>query len=223
MKCWGGGWRTRPLSSGTTSGTSCWVWRTRLRAIPSSSPTSTAWLKTPTATKGTQHGTTEQCSSSWFCLNSYKSAQMNCSCSCNWNQTFSTPLCLGCRTLASDFLNLKSVDGMDEWRKKESQQLTDLVQRRFHYLQVTPPGLPLSSTAQGCNYPSDSTISGQYSLRAVPSHDIDLLLNWIYCFSTLQVCLEKYLNAFGITSWIRLLSRATEDYELDFWEMVESC
>lgn len=40
------------------------------------------------------------------------------------------------RTLNSDFLKLKSVDGMDEWRKKESQELTNLVQRRFHYLQV---------------------------------------------------------------------------------------
>ena len=81
---------------------------------------------------------------------------MNCSCSCNGNKTF----CLGCRTLASDFFNLKSVDGMDEWRKKESQRLTDLVQRRFHYLQVIPPGLPLSSTAQGRNYPSNIPSQG---------------------------------------------------------------
>lgn len=60
------------------------------------------------------------------------------------------------RTLNSDFLKLKSVDGMDEWRKKESQELTNLVQRRFHYLQnpkdCSKAKKIVCNLSKGCGY-----------------------------------------------------------------------
>ncbi|XP_061164146.1 alpha-(1,6)-fucosyltransferase-like [Saccostrea echinata] len=60
------------------------------------------------------------------------------------------------RTLNSDFLNLRSVDGMEQWRKKESQKLTDLVQRRFHYLQnpkdCSKAKKVVCNLSKGCGY-----------------------------------------------------------------------
>ncbi|XP_062585008.1 alpha-(1,6)-fucosyltransferase-like [Saccostrea cucullata] len=60
------------------------------------------------------------------------------------------------RTLSSDFLNLRSVDGMEQWRKKESQKLTDLVQKRFHYLQnpkdCSKAKKIVCNLSKGCGY-----------------------------------------------------------------------
>ncbi|XP_046372255.1 alpha-(1,6)-fucosyltransferase-like [Haliotis rufescens] len=39
------------------------------------------------------------------------------------------------RTLRNDFDGLRNVDGMKEWRDRESMELGDIVQRRLHYLQ----------------------------------------------------------------------------------------
>ena len=36
----------------------------------------------------------------------------------------------------TDLYNLSISDGADEWRKQEAEDLSDLVQRRLHYLQV---------------------------------------------------------------------------------------
>ena len=36
----------------------------------------------------------------------------------------------------ADLYNLSISDGAEEWRKKEAEELSDLVQRRLHYLQV---------------------------------------------------------------------------------------
>jgi hypothetical protein len=41
------------------------------------------------------------------------------------------------RKLQNDLYKLgNTVDGIGSWREKESQKLTDLVQRRLYYLQV---------------------------------------------------------------------------------------
>ena len=37
----------------------------------------------------------------------------------------------------ADLHNLSISDGAEEWRKREAEELSDLVQRRLHYLQVT--------------------------------------------------------------------------------------
>ncbi len=37
----------------------------------------------------------------------------------------------------ADLYNLSLSDGAEEWRRKEAAELSDLVQRRLHYLQVT--------------------------------------------------------------------------------------
>ena len=36
----------------------------------------------------------------------------------------------------ADLYNLSVSDGAEEWRKEEAEELSDLVQRRLHYLQV---------------------------------------------------------------------------------------
>ena len=36
----------------------------------------------------------------------------------------------------ADLYNLSISDGAEEWRKKEAEELSDLVQRRLYYLQV---------------------------------------------------------------------------------------
>ncbi len=40
------------------------------------------------------------------------------------------------RSLAKDFHNLGQSNGAEEWRKREAQELGDLVQRRIYHLQV---------------------------------------------------------------------------------------
>lgn len=41
----------------------------------------------------------------------------------------------GHRVLLNDLQELSSMEGHDEWRITESRALSDLVQRRLHYLQ----------------------------------------------------------------------------------------
>ncbi len=36
----------------------------------------------------------------------------------------------------ADLYNLSMSDGADDWRKKEAEELSDLVQRRLYFLQV---------------------------------------------------------------------------------------
>lgn len=40
------------------------------------------------------------------------------------------------RAIISDMGILKNLDGLNEWRKKEAEELSNLVQKRLHYLQV---------------------------------------------------------------------------------------
>ena len=41
-----------------------------------------------------------------------------------------------CRVIMADLHNLSISDGAEAWRRKEAEELSDLVQRRIHYLQV---------------------------------------------------------------------------------------
>ena len=41
------------------------------------------------------------------------------------------------RVIVKDLYNLSMSNGAAEWRKNEAKELSDLVQRRFHYLQVS--------------------------------------------------------------------------------------
>ena len=40
------------------------------------------------------------------------------------------------RILRTDLWNLSQSNGHDEWRRREAQELSDIVQQRLHYLQV---------------------------------------------------------------------------------------
>lgn len=44
--------------------------------------------------------------------------------------------CLFFRAIISDMNILKNLDGLNEWRKKEAEELSNIVQKRIRYLQV---------------------------------------------------------------------------------------
>ncbi len=63
-------------------------------------------------------------------------------------------LCLF-RTLQKDLYNLSQSNGAGEWRKREAQALSDLVQRRIHYLQVH---VPSNFQLPGCISPEGTSV-----------------------------------------------------------------
>ena len=50
--------------------------------------------------------------------------------------TYYYQLLFSFRVIMADLYNLSISDGAEEWRKNEAEELSDLVQRRLHYLQV---------------------------------------------------------------------------------------
>lgn len=51
-----------------------------------------------------------------------------------------------CRSIMTDLYYLSQADGVGEWRMKEAKDLSDLVQNRITYLQVST-GLPAAQPA----------------------------------------------------------------------------